>query len=758
MEEHSSSESNSSSSSSPSLHSPQFSPAPDEQDFEMDFPPDPQDATNILDEGQPDGKRVDHEPPVVTSAALLTSLGLGRQVQFFPGTSKVYGTGQIFLKRFKMDTYSIFCKINPHYPFASHNDWQMANYLLQSGLSMAKIDEYFKLNLVQSLPLSFHTAKELRNCAELLPPGPHWKYRIVAMAHPTKNLAVLYYRDSLECVELLFNHPYYTSHINYTPFCLLTTAERIVREYAKWMSSDVAWCMQSKLPEGTTLCGVVLSSDKMHITNMCGGKVTHPLLISLANIRMAVRNKASLHAFLLGALMPIAEFLHPKQRMCSVLDARLFHQCLDIVIEPLKIAACIGHMMSDPAGNLQHCFTPLTAYIADTPEACMLVCVRGKTSPVMMVSYKEFSNAFQHEQHTWATTLAQLAHITCDLNDVERYFTQCKQFRLSRVYEPFWRDWPLSDPPNFLSPEALHHWHGKFWDHDPIVGLRHFKNGITTLKQVTGCAKCDVQRYIVPVISGAAPTNTVIAICALMDFRYLAQARVITSSIHDKIKDALAKFHEHKFSITNKGLQRGAKSGAALNHWQIPKLEFMQSVGLSISQLGAPVQWSADMTKHTHIEVVKDPAASTNHHHFDSQICRYLDQMEKCRAFETATRLSSLLHTGVAAGDMDDPDEDPEEHPMALLNDIWALKRPIPNFFAIAESLLTVAPGSIPYPIHTFTSGLTTFRLNYDPSIKHIVTDKVAEMFNIPDLCPAITDYLGREGPYAQNFHSFGGP
>ncbi|KAF8436374.1 hypothetical protein L210DRAFT_3319453, partial [Boletus edulis BED1] len=147
---------------------------------------------------------------------------------------------------------------------------------------------------------------------------------------------------------------------------------------------------QSKLPEGATLCGVILSSDKTHITNMCGGKAAHPLLISLANIRMAVRNKASSHAFLLLALMPISQFLHPNKRMCSVLDARLFHQCLDIVVEPLKTAARIGRMMSDPVGNLQHCFTPLAAYIVDTPEACMLACVCGKTSPVTMASYKEF--------------------------------------------------------------------------------------------------------------------------------------------------------------------------------------------------------------------------------------------------------------------------------------------------------------------------------------------------------------------------------
>ncbi|KAF8449442.1 hypothetical protein L210DRAFT_3641032 [Boletus edulis BED1] len=284
--------------------------------------------------------------------------------------------------------------------------------------------------------------------------------------------------------------------------------------------------------------------------------------------------------------------------------------------------------------------------------------------------------------------------------------------------------------------------YGEFWDHDvqwcknalgsqeldfrysvlqPIVGLCHFKDSITTLKQVTGRAKCDVQRYIVPVIAGAMPTGAVIAIRALMDFRYLAQAHVLTSSTRDKIKDALAKFHEHKSTITDEGLRRGAKSGAALDHWQIPKLELMQSVAPSISQIGVPVQWSADTTEHVHVEVIKDPAASTNHHNFDLQICRYLDYIERCRAFETATRLSSALRNGpdngqdipdlevdLAAGDVDDPsaeDEDSEEHPTALLNDIWAPKRPVPNFFSIAQTLLTTVPGSIPHPIRTFMSG-----------------------------------------------------
>lgn len=550
--------------------------------------------------------------------------------------------------------------------------------------------------------------------------------------------------------------------------------------------------MQSKLPEGATLCGVILSSDKTHITNMCGGKAAHPLLISLANIRMTVRNKASSHAFLLTALMPIVEFLHPDLRMRSVLDARLFHQCLDIVLEPVKIAARIGRMMSDPLGSLRHCFTPLTAYIADTPEACMLACVRGKTSPLTMASYKEFGDATRQEQRTRATTLAQIARIQCDPNDVERYFAQCKHFRLSGVSEPFWRDWPLSDPANFLTPEMLHHWHGEFWDHDvqwcknalgskeldfrfsllqPIVGLRHFKDGITTLKQVTGRTKRDIQRYIVPVIAGAAPTGVVIAIRALMDFRYLAQSRVITSITRDKIADAMTKFHEHKSTITDEGFRRGPTTGNALDHWQIPKLELMQSVAPSISQVGAPVQWSADTTEHAHIEVVKDPAAAANNQQFDVQICRYLDRMEKCRAFEAATRLSSACSNGgkdVPDADIDaavenlndDPsgqDQDVDENSRALLDDVWGPTRPVPNFFATAETLLTAVPGSIPSPTRTFTSGPTAFHLNYDPSIKRITIDKAAEMFDLPDLRPAIADYLAREGSFTENFHSFGG-
>ena len=233
--------------------------------------------------------------------------------------------------------------------------------------------------------------------------------------------------------------------------------------------------------------------------------------------------------------------------MRGVLEDRLVHQCLDIILSPLKQAMRLGAMIPDFNGDMQYCFTPLASYICDTPEAAMLAAVGGKTSPLMMAMFKQFGDPFCHELHTHETTLAQLlvAKSKTDPVDVEAFFCEAQHFRLNGVHEPFWRNYLLTCPSSFLTPEFLHYLHRKFWDHDakwcinvvgaaeidfcfsilqPIVGYQHFKSGITKLKQVIGCIHCDIQCYIVGIISGPSPTGFVTAIHALMDFHYRVQA------------------------------------------------------------------------------------------------------------------------------------------------------------------------------------------------------------------------------------------
>jgi hypothetical protein len=126
--------------------------------------------------------------------------------------------------------------------------------------------------------------------------------------------------------------------------------------------------------------------------------------------------------------------------MRGVLQDQIIHKCLDIMLEPLKVAAREGIMLSDPTGHSHYCFILLASYIANTSEDMMLACVRGKTLPVTMVMYKQFGDAFEHKPHTRATTLAQLdvVHLHADPNDIEVFFHESQKFQLNGIAKPFW--------------------------------------------------------------------------------------------------------------------------------------------------------------------------------------------------------------------------------------------------------------------------------------------------------------------------------
>ena len=123
----------------------------------------------------------------------------------------------------------------------------------------------------------------------------------------------------------------------------------------------------------------------------------HLLLISLANILLDFCMKATNHAFLLLALLPISKFIHKDQKTCDILENQMIHECLDFILKPLKKAAEVGIMMLNPFEFLCYIFTPLAAYIVDIQEALALSGVAGKMLHITIATYKKFGNSFQHE-------------------------------------------------------------------------------------------------------------------------------------------------------------------------------------------------------------------------------------------------------------------------------------------------------------------------------------------------------------------------
>jgi len=225
-----------------------------------------------------------------------------------------------------------------------------------------------------------------------------------------------------------------------------------------------------------------------------------------------------------------------------------------------------------------------------------------------------------------------------DPSNVAVYTTNARQlFRLNGVNLPFWRDWELPDrtlpnPSQLFPIEILHHLHKLFWDHDvkwiiraiggdeldtrfsllqPRSGYRHFSSGISALKQVTGGEHRDIQRYILGLIADSVHPEFVVCIHALLDLRYLSQLHDINTDILDDIGKALKTFHEFKQIILDLGLHVG-KKGNTIPHFEIPKLELLQSIIPSIMWSGALPQWSADVTERLHINLIKKPWDNTH--------------------------------------------------------------------------------------------------------------------------------------------------
>lgn len=524
---------------------------------------------------------------------------------------------------------------------------------------------------------------------------------------------------------------------------------------------------------------------------MTGGREAHPLLISLANIDFAFRMKASNHVFLLLALLPIPKFIERDKKAQGMLTARLFHACLDFVTQPLKKAAEIGVMMSDPVGSLRYCFTPLVAYISDTPEAAMIACVAGKTSAVTMASYKQFGDPLRHPSRTAEKTLSQLVSIESqgvDPQDLKAYGAAAMEYRLNGVHRPFWRNWPLAQPNIFLTPEPLHHWHKQFWDHDvkwciraiggveldfrfsvlhPATGYRQFAEGIASLKQVTGREHRDIQRYLISVIAGATPDRSfLIAVRALMDFRYTAQAPRISERDHAKIEQSLSLFHQHKDAIIKAGARRGKKNKPITN-WHIPKLESFQSVAPSIRNCGVPIQWSADVTERAHISEIKHPSQSTNNQKYEAQIVRHLDREEKCRQFDLATSLRDsddqsaaiqLLEGIIEAhdknGDSDDSDHGEGGSTNSINRQTGYISSQV-NYFARAAALVLGEIPNAPLPYRTFAVEHTAFHLRRDPTYRRLNLEKLVDTYGIPDIPAAFANYFHRINN--KQYHAIGG-
>lgn len=114
---------------------------------------------------------------------------------------------------------------------------------------------------------------------------------------------------------------------------------------------------------------------------------------------------------------------------------------------------------------------------------------------------------------------------------------------------------------------------------------------------------------------------------------YLAQNPVQTESSVRDMQDALRNFHVHKQAIVDAEARRG-KAGPK-EDFNIPELELFQSFAGAIEQVGALMQYTADVSERLLITHCKRAFERTScNHDFAEQVVRLLDCLERMWMFD----------------------------------------------------------------------------------------------------------------------------
>ncbi|KAG2157667.1 uncharacterized protein EDB93DRAFT_1335093 [Suillus bovinus] len=150
-------------------------------------------------------------------------------------------------------------------------------------------------------------------------------------------------------------------------------------------------------------------------------------------------------------------------------------------------------------------------------------------------------------------------------------------------------------------------------------GLRHFKKGISSIKQWTGTEHKEMQRVFMALITGAVPSQVVIVTRALLDFCYYARLHTHTSESLDSLENALAIFHTHKDVL---------QELAVHEHFNIPKLHQLSHYVQSIKLFGAADGFNTKLPERLHIDFTKEAYRASNKRDYEEQMVLWLQRQE----------------------------------------------------------------------------------------------------------------------------------
>ena len=398
---------------------------------------------------------------------------------------------------------------------------------------------------------------------------------------------------------------------------------------------------QMKLPVGSTIAPVILSSDKTNLSTLGGDKIAWPVYMMLGNIDKAKRRRLNAHAMVLIGYLPVSKLVifSKKTRPRRIYD--LFHYCMERLLRPLIKAGKDGIEMVCADQLMRRVYPILAAYVADHPEQCLIACCKETRCPRCRVEHDKRGDLLVPSPR-----IQEQARIILEHKQSRRRVPRFREDGMRPIFTPFWKHIPNTDIFLCITPDILHQLHkGVFKDHlaewcthlagaeeidtrfrcmTSFPGLRQFSKGISFLTQWTGREHKEMQRVFVGLIVGSVEPAVLRSAVAVIDFIYLSQIHIHSTTTIGALQKALETFHEFKDIFLQRDIQED---------FNFPKVHSMLHYRDSIISHGSLDGYNTELPERLHIDFTKDAYRASNRREYVRQMTTWLGRQEAIAQF-----------------------------------------------------------------------------------------------------------------------------
>ena len=447
--------------------------------------------------------------------------------------------------------------------------------------------------------------------------------------------------------------------------------------------------------------------------------------------------------------LPVAKLDCFSKGIRSLQGYRLFHHCMEMILEGLVKVGTEGIEMVCADGWIRRVFVILAAYVADYPEQCLVACCMENRCPGCTVKPTDRGNPDKYRCRYMEETLELLKK-----HQSGRDPPQFEKIGLRAVYNPFWAQLPHCNIFRCFTPDILHQLHkGIFKDHlvswctqimgekeidkrfkamNGYPGLRHFKKGISSVTQWTGTEHKQMEKILLGITIGGVPNRFIPVVRSLINFIYLSQLQYHTSQTLQLLEGCLKSFHDHKDIVVELKIR---------DNFNIPKLHSIQHYVDCIRSLGSADGYNSESPERLHIDFAKEAYRASNKRDYLEQMAVWLQRHEASWLRESyliwvEKRLETLMKAEVKPMEEEGAeDNDDEVEHLEVQQDVTQRDFNITEPQARALSNLN------------FPNLRNQYSIAKTPPHKNLMVEKLTEDFGTTNFISALSSFLRHAFP-----------